>query len=255
LTEADAADQRRSTVPKKPSGEFYTFDEVLRQLSIDEQKLKRLVSEGEIRAFREGDEMKFKKSDIDSLDILATEDSETREVDLSAGGGDASETLTDDLIFDEGDELDLSADDAGMATAEITSQDTFVDEGGEPVGMSTEPLEFTDEPFDEDVDLTEEAPVMDVAPTSRPRTQRRAAAAYQPAPKGGDVLFSVILIVTLLFMIYAGFVMYSTRSKGGVNNLSGSAVGIFYKKTTLGEGGKTNFDTWIKPEIQAGAQK
>jgi hypothetical protein len=43
------------------SGEFYTFDEVVRQLHIDENKLKRLVSEGEISAFREGDVMKFKK--------------------------------------------------------------------------------------------------------------------------------------------------------------------------------------------------
>ena len=32
------------------SGEFYTFDEVVRQLKIDEGKLKRLVSEGEISA-------------------------------------------------------------------------------------------------------------------------------------------------------------------------------------------------------------
>ena len=38
---------------KSKSGEFYSFDEVLRQLSIDENRLKRLVSEGEIRAFRE----------------------------------------------------------------------------------------------------------------------------------------------------------------------------------------------------------
>ena len=40
------------------SGEFYTFDEVLNRLKIDANKLKRLVSEGEIRAFREGDTMK-----------------------------------------------------------------------------------------------------------------------------------------------------------------------------------------------------
>ena len=67
------------------SGEFYTFDEVIKHLSIDEQRLKRLVSEGEIRAFREGDEMKFKKSDIDTLDVVATEEGETREIDLAAG--------------------------------------------------------------------------------------------------------------------------------------------------------------------------
>ena len=52
---------------KSKSGEFYTFDEVLRQLNIDENRLKRLVSEGEIRAFREGDQMKFKKGEIDNL--------------------------------------------------------------------------------------------------------------------------------------------------------------------------------------------
>ena len=49
------------------SGEFYTFDEVVRQLKIDEGKLKRLVSEGEISAFREGDVMKFKRTEIDKL--------------------------------------------------------------------------------------------------------------------------------------------------------------------------------------------
>jgi len=124
------------------SGEFYSFDEVLKRLRIDEQRLKKLVSEGEIRAFREGSEMKFRRSDIDNLDktkpVTGSEDA-TAAIDLSAGSGGQSETLTDDLIFDEGD--DVGSKEAGMATAEISSQDTFVDEG---VGMSTEPLESED---------------------------------------------------------------------------------------------------------------
>ena len=66
------------------SGEFYTFDEVLNQLDIDEQKLKRLVSEGEIRAFREGDEMKFKRSDIDTLDMEASEEREMPQTRVKA---------------------------------------------------------------------------------------------------------------------------------------------------------------------------
>jgi cell division septation protein DedD len=126
------------------SGEFYSFDEVLKRLKIDEQRLKKLVSEGEIRAFREGAEMKFRRLDIDNLDrtrpVAGSEDA-TAAIDLSAGGGQPSETLTDDLIFDEGD--DVGSKEAGMATAEISSQDTFVDEG---VGMSTEPLEVEGEP-------------------------------------------------------------------------------------------------------------
>jgi excisionase family DNA binding protein len=125
------------------SGEFYSFDEVLKRLKIDDQRLKKLVSEGEIRAFREGSDMKFRRSDIDTMDrtrpITGSEDA-TAAIDLSAGGGAGqSETLTDDLIFDEGD--DVGSHEAGMATAEISSQDTFVDEG---VGMSTEPLEVED---------------------------------------------------------------------------------------------------------------
>jgi excisionase family DNA binding protein len=122
------------------SGEFYSFDEVLKRLKIDDQRLKKLVSEGEIRAFREGSEMKFRRADIDTMDRtrpVAGREEATAAIDLSAGGGGGqSETLTDDLIFDEGD--DVGSKEAGMATAEISSQDTFVDEG---VGMSTEPLE------------------------------------------------------------------------------------------------------------------
>lgn len=52
---------------KKVDPEFYTFDECLAALNIDENRLKRLVSEGEVRAFREGDQMKFKKGEIDKL--------------------------------------------------------------------------------------------------------------------------------------------------------------------------------------------
>ncbi|MHC4924226.1 MAG: helix-turn-helix domain-containing protein [Planctomycetota bacterium] len=149
------------------SGEFYSFDEVLGRMNIDEQKLKKLVSEGEIRAFREGADMKFRKQDIDSMNqtrpIGGAEDA-TAAIDLSAGGAQPSETLTDDLIFDEGD--DVTDLEAGMATAEISSQDTFVDEG---VGMSTEPL---------DVDDGDEPATMEVAPAG---SQPARAAAAMPS--------------------------------------------------------------------------
>ena len=66
------------------SGEFYSFGEVLKRLNIDETKLKRLVSEGEIRAFREGDQMKFRKADIENLDLTgARSEEETGVIDLA----------------------------------------------------------------------------------------------------------------------------------------------------------------------------
>ncbi|MDA1195575.1 MAG: helix-turn-helix domain-containing protein [Planctomycetota bacterium] len=135
---------------KSKSGEFYSFDEVLRQLNIDENRLKRLVSEGEIRAFREGGNMKFKRGEIDglagragrggqtsetSLTEISLEDDSQPTVNVRAGRG---QTLSDDLL----EEPDLTAS-GGLQTAEISSQDTFIDQGD--VGMSTEPIDFTED--------------------------------------------------------------------------------------------------------------
>jgi excisionase family DNA binding protein len=48
-------------------GDFYTFDEVLRVLQIDEDELKRLISQGELRGIRDGAQIKFRKADVDRL--------------------------------------------------------------------------------------------------------------------------------------------------------------------------------------------
>jgi excisionase family DNA binding protein len=133
-------------VAKSKSGEFYSFDEVLRQLNIDENRLKRLVSEGEIRAFREGDAMRFKRQEIDGLagragrggkpsDTSLTEISLEEESQPTVNVAGGRETLSDDL---------LSERKGGMRTAEIASQDTFID-SGDDMGMSTEPIDFTEE--------------------------------------------------------------------------------------------------------------
>lgn len=93
--------------------EFYSFDEALRELKLKEEELKRLVSEGEIRAFRKGDTMKLRKADVDNL--RAELDSDV--VDL----GDA----TEELVFEDDTELDRRT---GMATQEITDVDTLIDD-------------------------------------------------------------------------------------------------------------------------------
>ncbi|RMG17311.1 MAG: DNA-binding protein [Planctomycetota bacterium] len=47
--------------------EYMTFQEVLEELQIDEEELKRLVSNAELRGFRAGSSMKFKRDDVMSL--------------------------------------------------------------------------------------------------------------------------------------------------------------------------------------------
>ena len=164
---------------KSKSGEFYTFDEVLRQLSIDENRLKRLVSEGEIRAFREGDQMRFKRTEIDALagrsgggspssDTSLTEISLEDESQPTVNVGGAADTLSDDLLIEE--------DAGGMRTAEISSQDTYIDQGD--VGMSTEPIDFTEDEGEE----VEEIEDMGVDRPSRRGGRRAAGAGAAAAP-------------------------------------------------------------------------
>jgi len=188
------------------SGEFYTFDEVVRQLKIDEGKLKRLVSEGEISAFREGDIMKFKKTEIDKI-ATKPPGSETSETvlseitleDESPAFEESGETLTDDLVFestDDGDQVDVG--DPGLATEEISSQDTFIEESGDDdVGMSTEPIDLS-------ADLTQEVDEEEIEEVDAPAVRRparststRRAAATEPAGSPG-MTFCLVLTGILI---------------------------------------------------------
>ena len=112
--------------------DYVSFENALRELALTAEQLKRLVSEGEIRAIRgEQNSMKFRREEIERLKqdtgktIQYTEPS--------------ADTLTDDLLFDESNDLDVS--DEGMATAQISSGDTFVakDKGAKPGPKSPPP--------------------------------------------------------------------------------------------------------------------
>ena len=75
--------------------DFVSFEKALRDLKLQSEELKKLVSEGEIRAFRDGQSMKFRKEDVEAL---------------------ASPSL----------ELDGLEDDTGMVTEELSEEDTLL---------------------------------------------------------------------------------------------------------------------------------
>jgi len=100
--------------------DFMSFEDALKELRLKEEELKRLVSEGEIRAFREGETMKLRKSDVQNL---RGELSGGDVVDLGGAG--------EELVF--ADDSDM---DAGMATEEIAQEDTILEEDVEDVGAA-----------------------------------------------------------------------------------------------------------------------
>jgi len=103
--------------------EFFSFEEALDRLRLKEEELKRLVSEGEIRAFREGETMKLRRADVDSL---------RREL----MGGDVVDL---DDAADEQLVLEDEFADPGMATEELSGADTLLEE--EVLDLDEEELE------------------------------------------------------------------------------------------------------------------
>jgi len=207
-------------VAKSKSGEFYTFDEVLKQLAIDESRLKRLVSEGEIRAFREGDQMRFERTEIDSLAGRAggsgTSDTSLTEISLEDESqptvhvGGAVETLADELV----------------AEPELVSQDTYIDQAD--IGMSTEPIDFTE---DDGGDMPEEIEDIGVdRPSSRragaARPQRRSVADEEPKT---NIFLVLALGVGVVVGAWAALVNTSI-SRGHSNSVTQPAAEQFGPK-------------------------
>ncbi len=138
--------------------DFVSFEKALRELQMRSEELKKLVSEGEIRAFRDGESMKFKREDIESLTVLSGADEE--------------------LVF-----ADALEDDTGMATEELSEEDTLL----------------------ADVDLLEDAAP---APLARPgrtaATPRgaRARAAAENAPSGEPAWVTVSAILCTILLVW-----------------------------------------------------
>jgi excisionase family DNA binding protein len=188
--------------------EFYSFDEALKQLRLKEEELKRLVSEGEIRAFREGGTMKLRRTDVESL---RTELSGGEVVDLGE--------VKEELVFE-----DDVQEEAGMATQEISDVETILDE---PV---VEVSEIAPE-----ISIEEGSP--DLEGASEPErgavsSSRAARSASRTAPEievpAEPVLIRVALLVTTLLLLLALPVCLSAT--GGVpSGVAGAIASIFGK--------------------------
>ncbi|MFT7667870.1 MAG: hypothetical protein ACI8X5_000555 [Planctomycetota bacterium] len=169
--------------------EFFSFDEALSELRLKEEELKRLVSEGEIRAFREGETMKLRKGDVEALrsDLGGSE-----VIDL----GEPSE----EIVFED----DNMADEAGMATEEISDVDTIIEDDIEDVGE----IEIEDDDIEEATPLRRSAP--------------RAAGAAQEEEATESMGVLAAVLITTVVMIGSLPLLFSISS----GETSGIAKGI-----------------------------
>ncbi|MEW6742422.1 MAG: hypothetical protein AB1486_06655 [Planctomycetota bacterium] len=205
--------------------DFYSFEKVLRELKLQEDELKRLVSEGEIRAFRDQGSMKFKKEDIESFrkratgeskDVIEALEKESTPSSASSPTIEAVEELPDELVFEEEEE------EVGMATEAITD-DSFLEEAS-----PAEDLELA-EPAEEPAKKPSKRAAA-VAGGAAPRRAR--APALQEKTEGAMwqaacVLTAVVLLLAVIAVMDAAAQQSSALSgwiKDFVSNsfLSGS---------------------------------
>ncbi len=175
------------------SEEFYNFEEALDQLRLKEEELKRLVSEGEIRAFREGETMRLRRSDVETLKRELT-------------GGDVVdlEDAGEDLVFE--DDVDL--EEAGMATEEISEMDTLLEEDVEDVGE----LELVDDD--------------EPAAASAVRRTSAIGAAKVEDDEGEGLGFRAVAILTTIVLVLSIPVTLSFSS-GDTSDIAKTIAGMF----------------------------
>lgn len=169
--------------------DFYSFDEALDELKLKEEELKRLVSEGELRAFRKGDTMKIRRADVELL-----------RAELDADVADLDDTV-DELVFE--DDSDLDAD-AGMATQELDVE-TLVDEE-EPVAA-------------------EPARASRSSASARP-AKRSAVAAAAAEEEEEPAWVKGLLMVSALLLMLAMPIMLSLGT-GNAGGLAKGVAGLF----------------------------
>ncbi len=169
--------------------DFFSFDEALSELRLKEEELKRLVSEGEIRAFREGDTMKLRRGDVEALRS-------------ELGGGEVVDLgePSEELVFE-----DDNFADAGMATEEISEVDTIIEDDIEDVG---------------EIEIEEEEELVAAAPVRR--SAPRSAGSSSSEEEVEPMFVRAALIVTTLVMIAALPVIFAVAN----GEASGIAKGI-----------------------------
>jgi excisionase family DNA binding protein len=156
--------------------EYIPFEDALRRLELQDAQLKRLISENEIKAYRDGERMKLKRDDVERLRSRLVGD---------VGGGQ-----TEELVFED----DEMGEEPGMATVPLTEAETIVERPAPPRRPAAPPAR-----------ATASAKATVAAPAKKAPAPRRVKSKEMPAEDAGTegALFKGVLLVCFLALIVA----------------------------------------------------
>jgi excisionase family DNA binding protein len=174
-----------------PKDDFYDFDKALERLGLEAEELKRLVSEGEIRAFREGGNMRLRAEDVENL---------RRGIEEGAFLEEDAEDNTEELVFEEDG---LGEDEVGMATTQLSEEETLLDE--------------------EEVKLEKAEAASDAAGAAKVQRQRSRTAQLAAEGQKQNPLFLGIAVLTAIIALVCGI----PAAAGGAAGLPSAASGWF----------------------------
>jgi len=181
-----------------PDRDYYSFDEVLNDLKLEEDELKRLVSAGEIRAFRDKNTMRFKAEDVARLRGArgTPEDLELDDLELELEDAVAAEP-----VAELGSETTIESIDLGDAPA---SEELVLEESS----VSGEVIEIGGD-AETAPEVIEVAPARPARPAGGARKAAKAAAApaepVEAITEGGAML--ALMMVGAVLLIVANFLV------------------------------------------------
>src|SRR5262245_61519932 len=203
--------------------EYFSFEEVMRELELSEEDLKRMVSEGELRAFRDENKMKFKREDVEHLKKGRI--TEPTIILPSTPGATQDDTVLD-LDVNQESNLEVSQSRGRGPSDEdlLVASDAPAGGGGgaaedEDAGLTTEPLKLADEV--ETAETVETEPVTEEAVPARrrstiQRSTRRATGGSAAATeedlerRRGSPLWTGLMVASFALAVWAGIFAFDT---------------------------------------------
>ena len=210
-----------------PEGDMLDFSQALSELQIGQADLENMIARGELRAFKSGGTMKFRRGDIDLLkkerateptiiipaagtaqfnvdvpqDLGVDESAATVVPETSPGGSAPTVNLgqhqsgTEEIVFEDSDLEILPVEHAGGDASAATSEVTVTAEEPVPAPAEERPARKSRREARAERDQT--------APAAGP--SRRVQAAYSNAP--GNPVMTAIMVATSLLCVFIGSVL------------------------------------------------